>query len=121
MPRPAPKLLSLPKLSVRADEHPLSLVVEIGAVIDIIEFCVDESGLAPLTNVGRLVKVMDEGEMDAGAWSCGMVAGLIRDVPTVKELIDRIMAEAEALIRRRLFGFLEGDAGPRTSIGSLPG
>ena len=34
--------------------------------------------------------------MDAGAWSCGMVAGLIHDVPTVKELIDRIMSEAEA-------------------------
>jgi NADH:quinone reductase (non-electrogenic) len=36
---------------------------------------------------------MKHGEMNAGAWSCGMVAGLIRDVPTVRELIDRIMAE----------------------------
>src|ERR1700726_3728817 len=34
-------------------------------------------------------KVMTDGEMDAGAWSCGMVVGLIHDVPTVKELIDR--------------------------------
>ena len=40
-------------------------------------------------------KVMEEGDMDAGAWTCGMVAGLIHDIPTVKELIDRIMAEAE--------------------------
>ena len=40
--------------------------------------------------------------MDAGVWSCGMVAGLIHDVPTVRELIDRIMAEAEGIIRRRL-------------------
>ena len=47
-------------------------------------------------------RVMMNGEMDAGAWSCGMVAGLIHDVPSVKELIDRIMAEAEALIRQRL-------------------
>jgi NADH:quinone reductase (non-electrogenic) len=36
---------------------------------------------------------MKHGDMNAGAWSCGMVAGLIRDVPTVRELIDRIMAE----------------------------
>ena len=42
--------------------------------------------------------------MDAGAWSCGMVAGLIDDIPTVKELIDRIMAQAEALIQQRLAG-----------------
>jgi len=53
---------------------------------------------------GRLV--LQEGQMDAGAWSCGMVAGLIHDIPTVKELIDRIMSESEALIRRRLEGLL---------------
>jgi pimeloyl-ACP methyl ester carboxylesterase len=35
-----------------------------------------------------------------------MVAGLIHDVPTVKELIDRIMADAERLILDRLAGFL---------------
>jgi NADH:quinone reductase (non-electrogenic) len=51
-------------------------------------------------------KVLQEGEMDAGAWSCGMVAGLIHDIPTVKELIDRIMTEAEQIIRGRLEGFL---------------
>ncbi len=51
-------------------------------------------------------KVLQEGQMDAGAWSCGMVAGLIHDIPTVKELIDRIMAEAEQLIRARLEGML---------------
>jgi NAD(P)H-dependent flavin oxidoreductase YrpB (nitropropane dioxygenase family) len=52
--------------------------------------------------VGVYPKIMLEGSMDAGAWSCGMVAGLIHDIPTVKELIDRIMAEAEALIVQRL-------------------
>jgi NADH:quinone reductase (non-electrogenic) len=46
--------------------------------------------------------IMQRGELDAGAWSCGMVAGLIRDVPTCKELIDRIMAQADELIRGRL-------------------
>jgi nitronate monooxygenase len=55
---------------------------------------------------GVYPKIMLEGAMDAGVWSCGMVAGLIHDIPTVKELIDRIMAEAESIIRRRLAGFL---------------
>jgi nitronate monooxygenase len=47
-------------------------------------------------------KVLQEGEMDAGAWSCGMVAGLIHDIPTCRELLDSIMEEAESLIRQRL-------------------
>jgi nitronate monooxygenase len=51
-------------------------------------------------------KVLQDGEMDAAAWSCGMVAGLIHDIPTVGELIARIMREAESLIRCRLEGFL---------------
>jgi len=55
---------------------------------------------------GIYPKVMTEGVVDAGAWSCGMVAGLVHDVPTVQELIDRIMAEAETLIRKRLEGML---------------
>jgi nitronate monooxygenase len=46
--------------------------------------------------------IMQRGEMDAGAWSCGMVAGLIHDIPTCQQLIDRTMAEAEAIIRGRL-------------------
>jgi nitronate monooxygenase len=55
---------------------------------------------------GVYPKIMLEGDMEAGAWSCGMVAGLIHDIPTVKELIDRIMAEAESIIRRRLVGIV---------------
>jgi nitronate monooxygenase len=57
---------------------------------------------------GVYPKVMIEGDMDAGAWSCGMVVGLINDIPTVKELVNRIMMEAEQIIRRRLTGFLDG-------------
>jgi len=55
---------------------------------------------------GVYPRILQQGEMDAGAWSCGMVAGLVYDIPTVRELIDRIMAEAEAIIRTRLEGFL---------------
>jgi nitronate monooxygenase len=51
---------------------------------------------------------MLQGDMDAGAWSCGMVAGLIHDIPTVKELIDRIMREADEIIARRLGGMIAG-------------
>jgi glutamyl-tRNA reductase len=47
---------------------------------------------------GVYPRIMMHGEMDAGAWSCGMVAGLIHDIPTCQELIDRIMAQAEAII-----------------------
>ena len=55
---------------------------------------------------GVYPKIMMDGTMDAGAWSCGMVAGLIHDIPTCQELIDRIMAEAEAIIGQRLAGFV---------------
>lgn len=51
---------------------------------------------------GVYPKVMGEGDMESGAWSCGMVAGLIHDIPTCAELIDRMMNEAEAIIRGRL-------------------
>ncbi|WP_407180855.1 hypothetical protein [Bradyrhizobium sp. STM 3562] len=40
----------------------------------------------------------------AAAWW----AGLINDIPTVKELIDRTVAEPERLVRQRLTGLLEG-------------
>lgn len=55
---------------------------------------------------GVYPRIMMEGEMDAGAWSCGMVAGLIHDIPTCKDLIDTIMREADEIIRQRLTGFL---------------
>ena len=51
---------------------------------------------------GVYPKVMINGEPEAGAWSCGMVAGLISDVPTVQELIDTIMTEADEIIKSRL-------------------
>ena len=57
---------------------------------------------------GVYPKVMIDGDLDAGAWSCGMVAGLIHDLPTCRELIDRIIREAESLIRGRLEGMLAG-------------
>lgn len=55
---------------------------------------------------GVYPRIMQEGDMDAGAWSCGMVAGLIHDIPSCQELVDRIMQEAEEIIRGRLTGML---------------
>ncbi|MEC9433736.1 MAG: nitronate monooxygenase family protein [Pseudomonadota bacterium] len=61
--------------------------------------------IAPMV-AGVYPRVMKDGDMDAGAWSCGMVAGLIHDIPTCEELISRIMSEAETLVRGRLEGML---------------
>ncbi|MGB7980238.1 MAG: nitronate monooxygenase family protein [Candidatus Nanopelagicales bacterium] len=55
---------------------------------------------------GVYPRIMLEGDMDAGAWSCGMVAGLIHDVPTCQELVTRIMTEAQEIITARLGGML---------------
>lgn len=85
-----------------AVDHLLEIEREKGAKLKIDDIHDQVAGVYP--------KVMIEGQMDAGAWSCGMVAGLIHDIPTVKELIDRIMTEAEQLIRGRLTGFLDGAA-----------
>jgi len=49
---------------------------------------------------------LERGDTDFGIWSAGMVQGLIHDIPTCRELIDRIMAEAEAIISERLTGAL---------------
>jgi nitronate monooxygenase len=71
---------------------------ELGPRLSFADIAAEVGGVYP--------RIMQEGDMDAGAWSCGMVVGLIHDIPTCKELIDRIMAEAEELIRRRLQGML---------------
>ncbi|MBK7685772.1 MAG: nitronate monooxygenase [Rhodocyclaceae bacterium] len=69
----------------------------LGAALQFSDIMAEVAGVYP--------KVMQDGAMDAGAWSCGMVAGLIHDIPTVKELIDRIMNEADQIIRVRLAGY----------------
>ena len=70
---------------------------ELGSNIKFEDIIAEVAGVYP--------KIMLEGEMDAGAWSCGMVAGLIHDIPTCKELIDRIMADAHQIISQRLAKF----------------
>ena len=55
---------------------------------------------------GVYPKVMDDGDMEAGAWSCGMVVGLINDIPSCQELIDGLVADAQNIIRDKLTEFL---------------
>jgi nitronate monooxygenase len=46
------------------------------------------------------------GDANHGIWSAGMVQGLIHDIPTCQELLSRMVADAEAIIRSRLGGML---------------
>ncbi|MEZ6000818.1 NAD(P)H-dependent flavin oxidoreductase [Hyphomonas sp.] len=69
---------------------------------------IERKGGAKFEDVQHLVagvrgrKAMDEGDTDGGIWSAGMIQGLIHDIPSVEELIDRIVADAEKIIRGRL-------------------
>lgn len=46
--------------------------------------------------------VFEHGDLDAGIWTVGTAQGLIHDIPTAGELVDRIVADAESLIAERL-------------------
>jgi len=85
-------------LNNSAVERLLEIEKEKGADLQFSDVIEQVAGVYP--------KIMMEGTMDAGAWSCGMVAGLINDIPTCQELIDRIMAEADQIINQRLKGFM---------------
>ena len=69
---------------------------------------IEGKGNAAIGDIAHLVagergrKVLDEGDMEAGIWSAGMVTGLIKDIPTCEELVHRIVSEAADLIRKRL-------------------
>ncbi len=54
---------------------------------------------------GVYPKIMSDGDMDSGAWSCGMVAGLIHDIPSCNELVGGMVKEAEEIIAKRLAAF----------------
>ena len=95
-------------------------VLKNGAVDRIIQIERDKGTALKIEDIKEQVgglygRIMIDGDMDAGAWSCGMVAGLIHDIPTCAELIERIMAEAERLIRGRLEGLLGREDPARTA------
>jgi nitronate monooxygenase len=69
---------------------------------------IESRGSAKIEDIAHLVagergrKVMNEGDMEGGIWSAGMVAGLIHDIPTCRDLVERIVSEAEEIINGRL-------------------
>ncbi|MEG2279327.1 MAG: nitronate monooxygenase family protein [Comamonas sp.] len=67
---------------------------ELGEKIKFADIAAEVAGVYP--------RVMKQGDVDCGAWSCGQVAGLIHDIPSVQELLDRIMREAHEIVNERL-------------------
>ncbi|MEO0981938.1 MAG: nitronate monooxygenase family protein [Pseudomonadota bacterium] len=88
--------------------HNTARVMKNAVSTEVVE--IERAGGAKFEDVQHLVagvrgrQAMADGDPDGGIWSAGQVQGLIDDIPTVKELVDRIMREAEEVIDQRLAG-----------------
>jgi nitronate monooxygenase len=60
-------------------------------------------------------RVFEDGDLEAGIWTVGTAMGLIDDIPTVAELVRRIVDEAEGLITGRLNAMIRHSADAATS------
>lgn len=106
-------LIAASELDTRLIMRPLrntERVLANEAVEKIVEIEREKGAATTIDDIKDLVggvypRVMQKGEMDAGAWSCGMVAGLIHDIPTCKDLIEGMMKDANEIIRKRLDAF----------------
>ena len=83
-------------LNNAAAERLLQKEKDLGSELGIDDIIDEVAGVYP--------RVMLEGETESGVWSCGMVTGLIDDIPSCRELIDRIMGQAEQILRDRYAG-----------------
>jgi nitronate monooxygenase len=69
---------------------------------------IERKGGAKIEDIAHLVSgergrdAMSKGDTEGGIWSAGMVAGLIHDIPTCRELVERIVAEASQILAKRL-------------------
>ena len=69
---------------------------------------IEKKGNATIDDISHLVAgtrgkvVLEDGDMDHGIWSAGMVQGIIHDIPSCEELVLRIVREAEEIIEKRL-------------------
>jgi nitronate monooxygenase len=55
--------------------------------------------------------VFERGDLDAGIWTAGQSQGLIDDIPTVCELVTRMVTEAESIITGRLASTVDSRIG----------
>jgi len=58
--------------------------------------------IGPIVSGAKGRIVYETGDMEHGVWSAGTCMGLIQDIPSCKELVERIVEEAEEMIRGRL-------------------
>ncbi|MBR0727084.1 NAD(P)H-dependent flavin oxidoreductase [Bradyrhizobium manausense] len=66
----------------------------------------------PLVSGARGRVALETGDLDAGLIWAGQVQGLIHDVPSCKDLVERIVADAKVTIRGRLAGLLKPEGLP---------
>lgn len=62
----------------------------------------DFEDIRPLVQGAKGKELFEDGDLDRGIWSAGMVVGLIDDIPSCQDLIERIVNEAEQVIKERL-------------------
>jgi len=73
---------------------------------------IENAGNAKIEDMAHLVSgkrgkvVFETGDVEHGVWSAGLSQGLIRDIPTCRELVARIISQAEAIIHSRLAGMV---------------
>ena len=60
--------------------------------------------IGPIVSGAKGRIVYETGDLEHGVWSAGTCMGLIQDIPSCKELVERIVSEAEEMIRGRLTG-----------------
>ena len=62
--------------------------------------------VAPLVSGQRGGELLESGDMEHGIWWAGMSSGLVYDVPTIDELVTRIVSDAESIIKNRLMSIV---------------
>ena len=76
-------------------------------VVQVLQDGGDFASVQHLVAGARGRTVYEHGDVDAGIWYASLALGFIQDVPTVAELVARIVGEAEQVIDKRLRGLVE--------------
>lgn len=84
-------------------------------VVQILSEGGDFADVRDLVAGARGRRVHEEGDLDLGIWASGLSQGLIHDIPTVAEMVTRIVREAEDLVRGRLTRLCVDPVGAHTA------